>query len=172
MNENKFSKIDALNKELEQITPLVKSSLEGLENLELYAQQQAQKIVDDLCTRISAEINFKLANKRQDLIKFLKQSYISANEIIETFEPLINLNIADLSSVIDAVKKIIAIYEKPYKTAVEFVTVLTPKLVTLTNNISELSNIKISINKPSGIDVNFDKLDIKMDPITIEDITA
>lgn len=172
MNENKFSKIDILNKELEQITPLVKSSLEGLENLELYTQEQAQQIVDDLCTRISAEINSKLANKRQDLIKFLKQSYISANEIIETFEPLINLSITDLSSVINAVNKIISIYTKPYQVAVEFVTVLTPKLVTLTNNISELSNIKISVNKPSGIDVNFDKLDIKMDPITIEDITA
>ena len=58
----------------------------------------------------------------------------------------------------------------PYQIAVEFVTILAPKLKTLAENIDDLIGIKDKI-PVVGI-YNYDKLNIYVEPITIDDITG
>lgn len=161
MNEEKFKIIDDLNDSLKNTNELVLKTFSNIESV-------TQEKVDDLCERVSKEINEKLNKKRTILINSLKQGYSASNEIIATLEPIVTLNPTDLNGVINAINKIIAIYQKPYQTAVEFVTILTPKLLTLSKNISDLSEIPNKIPKIENI--NFDKLNIVIEPITINDI--
>ena len=166
MNEDKFKKIDDFNKVLSGINTLALASLQGLGEID----NISQAIIDDYCIRISEQINNELDKKRDELIKSLKQAYLSSNEIISQLEPLVNLNITDLPSVISAVNKIIGFLTGPYQIAVEFVTILAPKLEELTKNINQLASIKQNI-PPIG-NYNFNKLNISIKPINIGDITS
>ena len=166
MNEDKFKKIDDFNKVLSGINTLALASLQGLGEID----NISQAIIDDYCIRISEQINNELDKKRDELIKSLKQAYLSSNEIISQLEPLVNLSITDLPSVISAVNKIIGFLTGPYQIAVEFVTILAPKLEELTKNINQLASIKQSI-PPIG-NYNFNKLNISIKPINIGDITS
>lgn len=166
MNEDKFKKIDDFNKVLSGINTLVLASLQGLQQLDNMAQHE----IDDYCIRISEQINAELSEKRSELIKSLQQAYLSSNEIIQELQPLVNAQLTDLSSVINVVKKIIGFLSGPYQIAVEFVTILAPKLKTLAENIDDLIGIKDKI-PVIGI-YNYDKLNIYVEPITIDDITG
>lgn len=166
MNEDKFKKIDDFNKVLSGINTLALASLQGLGEID----NISQAIIDDYCIRISEQINSELDKKRNELIKSLKQAYLSSNEIISQLEPLVKLSITDLPSVISAVNKIIGFLAGPYQIAIEFVTILTPKLGELTENINQLASIKQSI-PPIG-NYNFNKLNISIKPINIGDITS
>lgn len=169
MNENKFKKIDDLNKTLENIYYLVDKSLTEFDVDEM-TQEQAQSLVDDLCIRISNSINNKLIDKRADLINSLHEGYISSNEIIQQLEPLVNFNL-NVDTVVEAVQKIITIIAGPYQKAVEYVTLLTPKVLELANNIANLSTLQDKIPKhPSMPLLNYNKLQITMPPITVDEI--
>lgn len=166
MNEDKFKKIDDFNKALSGLNTLILTSLQELQQLDGIAQDK----IDDYCIRISDNINAELSDKRRELIKVLQQAYLSSNEIIDELKPLVEAKLTDLPSVINAVNKIIGFLSGPYQTAVEFVTILTPKLKTLTENINDLMGIKDKI-PVVGI-YNYDKLNIYIEPITINDITG
>lgn len=176
MNEDKFKKIDDLNDTLENINTLVSNTFSSLSNLDNVSQEVAQSVVDDICIRISNEISHKLDEKRGDIIGFLHEGYVSSNEIISTLQPFINViknGIPDLGGVIDILIKFFKVYTKPYETAVEYVTILTPKLLTLSNNIAGLALLKNQIPQPPNMPVvNFNKLNISMKPITIDEVIS
>ena len=161
MEADKFKKIDDLNKTLYNINKVAYNTLSNLDD-------KSQKAVDDICERFSTSTNEKLSILRQEVIDILKEGYKASNEIISTFEPIVNLNPTDLGGVIDAINKIKKLYTKPYETAIEYVTVLTPKLTELATNIALLAYLPSQI--PPIVNVNFEKLNITMEPITIADI--
>lgn len=163
MNKDKFKKIDDLNKTLENINKVAYKTLDGLD-------EATQEVVDDICTRFSASTNEKLSILRQEVVDILKEGYIASNEIIATFKPIVELNPTDLGGVINAINKIKQLYTKPYETAIEYVTVLTPKLADLATNIALLAYLPSQI--PPIVGINFDKLKITMEPITIADIVG
>lgn len=166
MNEDKFKKIDDFNDVLSGLNTLILASLRELEQLDGIAQDK----IDDYCIRISEKINAELSEKRSELVKGLKQAYLSSNEVINELEPLVESDITDLPSVINAVNKIIGFLSGPYKTAVEFLIILRPKLKILAANLNDLMDIKDKI-PVVGI-YNYDKLNIYIEPITISDITG
>lgn len=167
---DKFKKIDDLNETLVNIRENAIKTLTALETDANTSREALQKKVDDVCTRFSQNINKKLDKQRTFLINVLHQGYLSSNEVISLLKPIVEANVTDLGSVINLVKKIQAFYTKPYQTAVEFITILTPKLTELSTNIVALGAIPSYIPEIEG--VNFDKLNITMKPITIDNIIS
>lgn len=160
---DKFKKIDDLNKTLENINKTVYTTFNDIEN---YPTQQK---IDEACIFVSNKINAQLEVKRQELIKVLHDGYISSNEVIQLLKPLVEFDL-NIDTVVSAVKKIIDILAGPYKIAVEYATELAPKLAELSTNIALLAYIPE--NLPQRPDINYNKLNITMKPITIDEIIS
>ena len=158
---DKFKKIDDLNAFLEKINTNVYTTFNDIEN---YPTQQK---VDEACIFISNKINPILNEKREELIKVLHEAYLSSNEVITLLKPLVEFDL-NIDTVVEAVKKIINILAGPYKIAIEYITVLAPKLQDLMVNIALLAYIPENI--PQRPNINYDKLKISMKPITINEI--
>lgn len=163
MNEDKFKKIDDLNETLENINKVIYTTLKDID------EYPTQEKVDKACEYLSEKINAKLADKRKVLIKTLHEGYVASNEVIQLLEPLVNFNL-NIDTVVEAVKKIIDILAGPYKVAVEYITILTPKLAELATNIALLAYIPA--NLPQIPNINYDKLNITMQPITIDEVIS
>lgn len=182
---DKFKKIDDFNDILSGINTLALSYLQVLSELDNIGQD----IIDDYCIRISEQINEALDKKRTELISGLTKSYTASLGILQeavdagfltqnddgSYSITTIPNPTDIDEVLDIVQKITPLFNKvikfvagPYATVAEFITILTPKLITLTTNINNLANIKDSI--PLVGDYNYDKLNIYVKPISIEDI--
>ena len=175
MADDKFKEIDEAINILDNTEDLVIASLSDIGDVADSSQDKVQAKVDDICERISNQTNDKLSQMRELIIANLKTAYLSSMEIIAILQPLVDMKITDLDSVILALTKIIAMYTQPYKIALEFVTVLTPKLTELSQKVLELATIKDKIKNPVGAEnlkLSYDKLNITMEPISIEDITA
>lgn len=169
-----INKIDELNLVLDATINLANSTLSLTETLENLAITEAQAKVDDVCMRISEEANKKIDEKRSDLVKCLHEKYLSTQEIVSLLQPIIEAKLTDLNSVIKVLTNIIKIYAGPYYNAVEEIAGLTkvvaPKLVEVTEKVAYLSTLPNQIPIPEDIPINYDKLNITMKPITIEDI--
>ena len=163
MNEDKFKKIDDLNEMLEGVNKTVYTTFKNIEDY------PTQDKVDEACIWVSEKMNAKLEEQRSLLIKTLHEGYIASNEVIQLLKPLVEFNL-NIDTVVSAVKKIIDILAGPYQVAVEYVTVLTPKLKDLATNIALLAYIPQ--NLPQRPDINYDKLSISMKPITIDEIIS
>lgn len=176
MNEDRFKKIDDLNDTLENVNVLVSGIFSNLDNLDDVAQEIAQTIVDNICIRVSNEISHKLDEKRSDIINVLHEGYVASNEIIQILQPFIDIiknGLPDLSAVIDALIKFLTMYIKPYEPAINYVKDLTPRLLTLADNIAELAMLKDKIPQPPNMPtVNFDKLSVSIKPITIDEVIS
>lgn len=171
MNEDKFKKIDDLNKTLENIYVLASNTLSNFD-VDDMSLNMAQPLVDNLCRRVSANLNYKLNILRVDLIKNLHNGFISSNEIIEQLKPLVEFDL-NIDTVVDAVRQIITILSGPYQKAIEYTTELTPKIVELSNNIANLSTLQDSIPKPPEMpSLSFNKLRVQMLPITLDEIIS
>ncbi len=163
MNEDKFKKIDDLNETLEGINTMVYTTFQNIEDY------PTQEKVDKACEWINEKVNAKLEKQRQKLIQTLHEGYVASNEVIQLLEPLFNFEL-NIDTVVEAVKKIIDIMAGPYKIAVEYVTVLVPKLQDLATNIALLAYIPQKL--PQIPNINYDKLQISMKPITIDEVIS
>ena len=189
---DKFKKLDDFNNILSSINTLALSSLQGLSELDNIGQD----MIDDYCIRISEQINEELDKKRTELISGLTKSYTASLGILQeaidlgilkknddgtyTIVPIANIptspediltEIANrIPTIIKICNKVINFIAGPYAMVANFVIELTPKLATLTTNINNLATIKDSI-PPVG-NYNYDKLNIYVEPITIDDITG
>lgn len=161
MNEDKFKKIDDLNETLEGINTMVYTTFQNIEDY------PTQEKVDKTCEWINEKVNAKLEKQRQKLIKILHEGYVASNEVIQLLEPLVTFDL-NIDTVVSAVKKIIDILAGPYKVAVEYVTVLTPKLKDLAVNVALLAYIPQKL--PQIPNINYNKLNITMEPITIDEV--
>lgn len=179
MSTDKFKSIDDLNKILSNVNGLVYPYINGISEIE----DLSQDIIDDCCTRISEKINKELDEKRTSLINNLTKAYTATLGIVQElgvfFDEkgnLISLNtITKLDEAVNTINKIIPLFNSvlnfiagPYKIAIEFVTILTPKLEELTENINKLADLKNNLPELKGFNLN--KLDIHISPININDI--
>lgn len=167
--------IDSLSATIQGVTDVATNYLEKIDNIQEYAKNKAQEKVDEMCERASNEINEKLANQRQILVNKLKNSWSSAKEIKKTLSFVGDT--IDASSVVSIVTKIIKLYTKPYSEAVDLIadmtTIIVPKLLSLVTDINTLSNLKNNIPKhilKDGTQLNYNKLNITMEPISRDDI--
>lgn len=163
MNEDKFKKIDDLNETLEGINTMVYTTFQNIEDY------PTQEKVDQACEWINQKINEKLENQRENLIKTLHEGYVSSNEVVKLLKPLVDFDL-NVNTVVSAVKMIIDIISGPYKVAVGYVTELAPKLQDLAVNIALLAYIPQKL--PQIPNVNFNKLNITIKPITIDEVIS
>ena len=167
-------KINELNKVLDGTINLANNVLSSVEDFEDLALTEIQNKVDDICVRLSKDINKKLDEKREDVILCLHDKYMTSQEIIALLKPIVEAKLSDLSSVINVLTNIIKIYAGPYANAVEEIaglaTEVAPLLKETADRVTYLSVLPSQIPVPEDVNINFDKLDISMKPITIDNI--
>lgn len=151
--------LDKINDELEGINYYLDSVVYNL-------QGKTQDFVDAKMEALSTEVEAKL-NKIKDLkiVPPLHAQYENALAQIALLQPLIELSIIDLPSVIEALTKIISIVTAPYQPAIDFVTEIAPKVGELGVNI-----VKIATYQPptiQGVDISPFDIDIEL---TMDDI--
>ena len=170
-----YNDINSLSATIQGVTDVATNYLDKIDNIQEYAKNKAQEKIDDMCERVTNEMNQKLASQRQILINKLKESWTSAKKIEQTLSFVTgNINI---DTIVSIVTDIITLYTKPYQEATALISDMTlvigPKLLELTSQISTLTNLKNDIPKhilKDGTELNYNKLNITMEPISIDDI--
>lgn len=175
IGKNLCNNIDSLSDTIKGVTEVTTNYLSQIDNIQEFAKNKAQEKVDEMCERASQEINSKLAIQRQKVVDKLKKTWASSNEIIENLQ-FITGEIS-MDTIVSIVSSIIQLYTKPYQNAMDLITDFTisiaPKLIQLTSEINALADLKNQIpthTLKDGTKLNYDKLNITMDPITIDDI--
>ena len=180
---DKFKKIDDLIEVLDNLYNLSDKTLTNLQPLDELIASKAQETVDDVCIRLSDKINSELSIKRADLVNCLHNQYSTSQEIVTKFSPVAtainNLSlptklddvISILTDTINSLKNFAELFLGPYKEAIEFTIQLTPKLIELSKQIDKISKLPSKIPPiPNQPNLNYDKLKIKVDPITLDEI--
>ena len=166
--------LDDLNDTLDKVVEFAENSLSTIGDFEDDAQDKIQQEVDKICEKVSDKATKKLNQVRDKTVEDLHKKYLSANKIVSDLQPIVDAKLSDLGSVISVLTKLIALYAKPCKQALDytvgFVGVATPKLADSAEKVAKLYNLKDEIPIPEGLDINFDKLKITMNPISIDDI--
>lgn len=135
-----------------------------------YLNDKTQEEIDEIIVnKINPEINSKLSELRTTLIQSLKSMYNNILELSESLKPVVDsdplaFNLDNLQAIIDAVMAIKNFLIKAYQSIINFMVLLSEHLVRLNNAISSV------VSYSPQISFNIDKLDIKMDPITLDDI--
>ena len=156
-----FSTIDNSIVEINEIKSFLDAKFADLEKM---AQEQIDEYI---VNNINPEINSQLSELRANIISTLQSMYSGYLSLTEKIQPIVDTEPTNLSSVITFCTKVKDFITSMYSEVLLFMTELTLKLAELTTAITSLVNYTPPI---SGI--NFDKLDIQMDPITMADITG
>lgn len=171
--------IDNLINTIDSAEETTKNYLSKIDNIQEYATEKAQEKIDNMCEKITNEINVRLETQREILIGNITQTVNSATANIEALEPIANFNFSnfDIGKAQSLLESIVGLYLGPYQKAITIATTISteilPKLAQLTAKIQELSNIKDYIPKlksKDGIELNLNKLNVKMEPITESEI--
>lgn len=171
--------IDNLINTIDSAEETAKNYLSKIDNIQEYATEKAQEKLDDMCEKITNEINVRLEAQRDILIGNITQTVNSATANIEALEPIANFDFSDfdIGKAQSLLESIVGLYLGPYRKAVTIATTISteilPKLAQLTAKIQELSNIKDYIPKlksKDGTELNLNKLNIEMEPITESEI--
>lgn len=168
------NKINELNKALDATINLANNTLNSIEKLENSTLAEFQNRIDDICVRLSDDVNEKLDKKRADVIICLHDKYVKSQEIVALLKPIVEAKLSDLSSVISVLTNVIKLYAGPYATAVEEIagvaSAVAPSLKETSDRLTYLAVLPSQIPVPENTDINFNKLNISMKPITIDNI--
>jgi len=151
--------LDNINKELEGINDYLDKTVSNIAD-------KSQAYVDAKWAAINTEIEAKL-NKIKDIkiVPPLHAQYEHALAHIALLQPLIELNLIDLPSVIEGLTQIIAIVTAPYQPAIDFITEIAPKVVELGENLVEIATYQ----PPATPGLTIPPLDIDIS-LTMDDI--
>lgn len=156
-----LAQVDSAIEQINRIKSGLDEAFIGLENA---TQEQIDEIIEE---KINPFINKKLADLRQSLVSSLQEQYKTFVAFSETLAPVNSASPTDLGSVIDFCNAVKDFIVGAYNTLMQFMTLLPQHLLSLTSSINSI----VSYTPPvQGL--NFDKLDIQMEPITMEDITG
>lgn len=167
--------IDNLTKSFDELNEYLNSSFKSLEN-----KTQAQ-VDDTIVNVINPMVNSRLELIREAVIKSFKPIYASFSEMLSLLQPLAGMSVTNLGSVISFITSLQNLLTLGVNIALPTITVEMPMLInTLMTQITNIMNFtppKLpdipSIENPDiYVSVNTDKLDIKCDPITMEDIMS
>lgn len=156
-----FSSIDNAIIQLDNFKSFLDAKFAGLEKM-----TQAQ-IDDYIENTLNPELNSQLASIRANIVSTLKSMYSGYLKLVEKIQPIADAEPTDLGDVISFCNDIKAFITSMYSEVLLFVTQLTSKLADLTVSITSLVAYRPSIQG-----INFDKLNLSMETITIQDITG
>lgn len=131
-------------------------------------QQQGQEAIDDfIINEVNPKINSLLANWRQSLLSCLQEMYKKYTEAQEPITTIAGMDATNLTSCIELVKKIKDYLVGAFTALSDFLSLFPSHIAELTLAITDIVTYTPSI---PGVD--FSKLDIKCEPITMQDITG
>ncbi len=141
---------------------------EYLDNIFIDLEGKGQDYIDaKIVNTINPMINKKLAEIRQKTIKSCQGMYKDLQALKAMFEPIESADPTDLGSVISFCKNVKQVLIGAYEDMMAILDLLPSHLADLTSAVLDI----VSYSPPlQGI--NFDKLDIHMEPITMADITG
>lgn len=159
---------------IDNINEFAIKSFSTIEDFQDLAPDKIQEEIDKICLKVSDKGTNKLNSVRDKTVNSLHDKYVSASGIVGKLSSIVNAKPTDLGSVINVLNTIISLYTMPYNSALSYITAFTtvgaPLITQLSEKISTLNNIKDSIPVPDGMTVNFDKLNITMEPVNMDDI--
>lgn len=156
-----FSQVDNAIEELSRVKKNLDECFITLGNM---SQEAIDTYIEE---KVNPTINKKLEELRESLLESLRQQYQAFKTCSESLDPINSASPTDLGSVISFCNAVKDFIIGAYDLLMTFMTLLPEHLVRLTSAIVELVTYTPPI---SGI--NFDKLDIQMEPIKLSDITG
>lgn len=151
--------IDKINDQLEALITYCDAKTALLNN-------KSQPTVDAEMEKISLFITEKLQNiKDEKIVPPLKAKFESVQPIIDLLKPLAEFSLsADPGVLLQAIQLIIGVITAPYQPAVDFITVLVPKVTELATNIQTVATYQPTVEgatvPPLDIDVSLSLSDI------------
>jgi hypothetical protein len=151
--------IDKINDQLKALITYCDSKTAPLNN-------KSQPTVDAEMEKISIFITEKLKNiKDKKIVPPLKAKFETVQPIIDLLKPLVEFSLSpDPGVLLEAIQLIIGAITVPYQPAVDFTTVLTPKVLELDANIQAVATYQPTIEgatvPPLDIDVSLSISDI------------
>lgn len=137
-----------------------------------------QEVVDYLCSTAGDYASYVLECGKVKILNGLGAQKAATQDILDKYGPLaaamsvvmsppsIDTIVKWATSVIEVIKQMYDIVIKPYEEAVEFITEMTTKIISISNSMQQIA----SYTPPQAPDISFDKFHIEFQPFTISDI--
>lgn len=131
-------------------------------------KQQIQDVTDTACESISERANII----RDKIVEILRKQYQDAMSQSLILQAIANANPTDLGSCISVVKDITSLFVGPYKDAIKTIEQIMEVAPPLIEEVSKLTqHTPPSITLPDGSSF-MPSISIKVDPISLSDITG
>lgn len=156
-----LAQVDAAIEQIESVKKFLDDAFKGLE------KATQEKIDEVIVNNINPMVNAKLAGIRATLLSSLQEQYAQFSDGTSTLQPIYEATISNITNVISFCKQIQAFICGAYTKLLEFTGLLITHIARLTTAITDI----VSYTPPMP-NINFDKLDIQMQPITLADITG
>ena|SRR5574344_705756 len=157
--DNMFASAESLISFMEGITKYLDKLFGNLKNA-------SQAEVDIACEKASAYVNGKVAVYRAEVVKGCHQQYLKATDMMGILKILAEPPSVDLGAIGSYLTSLAEYFTKPYEEAVMYIVRVTSLLQRLTTAMLTL----ISYKPPIQTGISFDKLEIKAEPVTVQEI--
>ena len=180
--------VKALIKKLKEYNARMDAFIERIENLD-----PVKIDVTWICQKCEAfcrRINYMLALLRYEIIKGLNGMYQDAKKYVEIIAPIAEFNPTDILGCLGWVKDVIKFFLKPYMYIITFIQdffTYTPQLISestqlvakaaavpalLTTKLQLVATSSLDGTKKDVVDAFSESIKLKMEPITLGDITG
>lgn len=158
--------LQSIDNAISQLTYIKQYMDDIFRNLDGSSQSTVDKKIEET---INPLINKKLAEIRESTLISLQGTFKSFEVLQSIFEPLSSMNPTDLTKVIEFCQMVKKILLGSFEQLISIMTILPTHVANLSSAITEI----ISYSPPSPPPgINYDKLNIEMEPITMGDITG
>ena len=168
--------IDKIEEQLDGVITALDSYQNTLQNIANSAGENAQNAINEAMGKLSDTVNTQLNSIRQKVIDIFSAQYQIALEkiapvkaLMDMFPISISLDVGCLTAIYDALVQVKDILTAPYEPIIEFITVVIPKVLSISSKIQTVASYQPSFNIP-GVEVP--PLEIDVAPITAGDITG
>lgn len=131
------------------------------------AKDLSQEYVDKVCRWMAWWVNITVERLRQSVINTLIDQYSSYFVVLKWVKAIRDA----MRNPIKALGSFFGIFAKPVQAAIEFITTLAVELPRLAENLAKIMQA-LPPTPPSNLGVNFDAFKIKINTITMKDITS
>ena len=131
------------------------------------ARELSQEYVDKVCTWMAWWVNITVERLRQKTINTLIDQYSSYFVVLKWVKVIRDV----MKNPIKALGSFFGIFAKPIQAAMEFITTLMREIPRLAKNLANIMD-SLPPTPPSGLGINFDAFKIKINTITMKDITS
>ena len=170
---------DDLLKFLEEVDERIKSIPDYLDDIFSNIENCPQEMVDFLCEKASNRINYMIEYQRIKVLNNAGPIKKMAQDLVEKYAPPIAMIEALEEPTPDNIVKVVAsiipifrwfydVIYKPYKKAIETISELTERLLSIANSLQRLA----SYTPPKANDINFDKFHIHVKIPTINELAS